>query len=93
VIAGFVNKLLGGIIVGVRVFGSLLREEKSRLFEVVVGEEEPHAAASGEDADLVEVELGFVAVASTNDRCAEAKSKKEELPVEFSAAIDVLEKL
>ena len=40
-----------------------LRKKEPRLFEVVIGEKESHAAAVGEYADFVEVLLGGAEIA------------------------------
>ena len=59
VVASFVDELLGGFVVGQRLGCPLLSNEQSSLFQMVIGEVEAHAAASGENADFFEIVLGF----------------------------------
>ncbi len=60
VVAGVFDQLLGGFVMREGLGGGFaLGEEEAGLFEMVVGEMKPHAAAGGEEAYFVEVVLGF----------------------------------
>ena len=60
-VAGFFDQLRGGFVVRSSVSdGFSLSQQEAGLFQVVVGEVEAHAAARSEDADFVEIVLGFL---------------------------------
>src|SRR5258708_38589404 len=53
VVAGVGDELRGGFVVRAGVSRLVLRDPQASLLQVVIGEEQPHAAAGGEDADFV----------------------------------------
>jgi hypothetical protein len=97
VVAGVGDELLGGFVVG-ECFGGgfTLGEQEAGLFQVVVGEEESHAAASGKDADLFEIVLGFGPFLGVAEVCGSREKAAREFvksPGEPQAAHGFIEML